>query len=49
MFTTGDDTMWDYLSKGGAQTLEGHKPNDPVAVYRPMLPIIFIISEAETV
>ena len=45
MFTTGDDKIWDYLSKGGPQTLEGYRYNVPSAVYQQMLPIIVIVAE----
>ena len=48
MVTTGDDKIWDDLSKTGVQTLEGHKSNVPFAVYGPMLPIIVIVSESGT-
>lgn len=47
----GDNIIWDYLSKSGAQILQGHKADVPfvVFVYRPMIPGIVIGPEGKTV
>ena len=52
LITTGDDKtikVWDYLSKGCVQTIEGYTNNPSFAVFHHNLPIIVSDSEDETI